>query len=70
MIYYIPPINLLGKGCLKDLVQPLKNLKCKKAFVVSDKFLTNNDFGLEGPLILKSLVVIFPILDFIPFTSP
>ena len=42
MIYYIPPINLLGKGCLKDLVQPLKNLKCKKAFVVSDKFLTNN----------------------------
>lgn len=42
MIYYIPPVNLLGKGCLKELVQPLKSLNCKKALVVSDKFLTGN----------------------------
>ncbi len=42
MIYYIPPINLLGKGCLNDLGEPVKTLECKKAFVVSDKFLNEN----------------------------
>lgn len=31
MIYYIPPINLLGKGCLNDLGEPVKTLECKKS---------------------------------------
>lgn len=42
MIYYIPPVNLLGKGCLNELIQPLKSLNRKKALIVSDNFLTNN----------------------------
>ncbi|MBV7276686.1 iron-containing alcohol dehydrogenase [Clostridiaceae bacterium UIB06] len=41
-IYYVPPINLLGKGCLKEAKGPIKSLEAKKAFVVSDKFLTSN----------------------------
>jgi Alcohol dehydrogenase, class IV len=42
MIYYIPPVNLLGKGCLSELGGPVKKLNCKKALVVSDKFLIGN----------------------------
>lgn len=41
-IYYIPPINLLGKGCLSEAKSPIKSLGAKKAFIVSDKFLTSN----------------------------
>lgn len=41
-IYYVPPINLLGKGCLSEMQGPLKSIGAKKAFVVSDKFLTSN----------------------------
>ena len=40
--YYIPPINLLGRGCLAEVKEPIKALKALKAFVVSDKFLTSN----------------------------
>lgn len=40
-IYYIPPINLVGKGCLAEAKEPIKSLGAKKAFVVSDKFLTS-----------------------------
>ena len=42
MIYYIPPVNLLGKGCLSELGVPIKKLNCKKALIVSDKFLVGN----------------------------
>lgn len=42
MIYYVPPVNLLGKGCLAEAKTPIKALGKKKAFVVSDKFLTSN----------------------------
>lgn len=41
-IYYIPAINLLGRGCLAEAKEPLKSLGAKKAFIVSDKFLTLN----------------------------
>jgi len=39
MIYYIPPVNLLGTGCLSELKDPISKLGCKKALVVSDAFL-------------------------------
>jgi Alcohol dehydrogenase, class IV len=41
-IYYIPPINILGRGCLGEAKAPIKGLGAKKAFIVSDKFLTSN----------------------------
>ncbi|KYH28189.1 iron-containing alcohol dehydrogenase [Clostridium colicanis] len=41
-IYYIPPVNLLGRGCLREAKDPIKALGAKKALVVSDKFLTSN----------------------------
>lgn len=41
-IYYVPPINLIGRGCLGEMKEPIKSLGGKKAFIVSDKFLTSN----------------------------
>ncbi len=41
-IYYIPAINLLGRGCLAEAKEPIKSLGAQKALVVSDEFLTTN----------------------------
>lgn len=61
MIYYIPPINLLGKGCLAELKQPLSTMGCKKALVVSDKFLMGNGTIEKVTDILKDAGVDFVI---------
>lgn len=42
MIYFVPPVNLLGKGSLNELQDPIKKLGVKKALVVSDNFLKSN----------------------------
>lgn len=42
MVYRIPAINLVGRGCLNEAKDEIKGLGCKKALVVSDKFLTEN----------------------------
>lgn len=63
MIYYIPPINLLGRGCLAELKQPLSTMGCKKALVVSDKFLMGNGTVKEVTDILKGAGVDFVVYD-------
>ncbi|MCH3963444.1 MAG: iron-containing alcohol dehydrogenase [Clostridium sp.] len=42
MVYHVPPINLIGKDCLNDAGEQIKNMGCKKAFISTDKFLTQN----------------------------
>ncbi len=42
MVYYVPPINLIGKGSLSDAGNQIKGMGCKKAFISTDKFLTKN----------------------------
>ncbi|MEA5083128.1 MAG: hypothetical protein VB018_03120 [Lachnospiraceae bacterium] len=39
MIYYIPPVNLLGRGCLQEAEGLIKALGKRKTLMVSDKFL-------------------------------
>lgn len=63
MIYYIPPINLLGRGCLAELKQPLSTMGCKKALVVSDKFLMGNGTVKKVTDILKGAGVDFVVYD-------
>lgn len=63
MIYYIPPINLLGRGCLAELRQPLSTMGCKKALVVSDKFLMGNGTIKKVTDILKEAGVDFVVYD-------
>lgn len=55
MIYYIPPVNLMGRGCLKELKEPIRKLGCKKALVVSDGFLKKNGTVEKVTAILDSV---------------
>ncbi|MBY2476114.1 iron-containing alcohol dehydrogenase [Clostridioides difficile] len=62
-IYYVPPINLLGKGCLNEAKDSIKSLGAKKAFVVSDKFLVSNGTVKKVTDILSQIGVDFAIYD-------
>ncbi len=45
-VFYVPSINLMGRGCLKELGSQMKEFGFKKALVVTDKFL--NQSGVAG----------------------
>lgn len=55
MIYYIPPVNLMGRGCLNELGGQVKKLGCHKALVVSDQFLLSNGTVDQVTTILDSV---------------
>lgn len=48
-VYYVPSINIMGKGCLKEIGPYIQELKLKKALVVTDKFLIQS--GIAGKLL-------------------
>ncbi|GGF79131.1 lactaldehyde reductase [Paenibacillus albidus] len=48
-VYYVPSINIMGKGCLQEIGPYVQELKLKKALVVTDKFLMKS--GLAGKLL-------------------
>lgn len=62
-IYYVPPINLLGKGCLNEAKDSIKSLGTKKAFIVSDKFLVSNGTVKKVTDILSQIDVDFVVYD-------
>lgn len=48
-VYYVPSINIMGKGCLKDIAPYIQELNLNKALVVTDKFLMKS--GIAGRLL-------------------
>ncbi|EJA6628341.1 iron-containing alcohol dehydrogenase [Clostridioides difficile] len=62
-IYYVPPINLLGKGCLNEAKDSIKSLGTEKAFIVSDKFLVSNGTVKKVTDILSQIDVDFVVYD-------
>ncbi|MEK3943298.1 MULTISPECIES: iron-containing alcohol dehydrogenase [Paenibacillus] len=48
-VYYVPSINIMGKGCLQEIGPYIQELKLKKALVVTDKFLIKS--GIAGKLL-------------------
>lgn len=48
-VYYVPSINIMGKGCLQDIGPYIMELNLKKALVVTDKFLMKS--GIAGKLL-------------------
>ncbi|WP_150267880.1 iron-containing alcohol dehydrogenase [Paenibacillus tepidiphilus] len=48
-VFYVPPINIMGKGCLSDIAPYIKELKLSKALVVTDKFLMKS--GIAGKVL-------------------
>lgn len=45
-VFYVPSINLMGRGCLKELGAQVQEFGFKKALVVTDKFLKES--GIAG----------------------
>lgn len=48
-VYYVPSINIMGKGCLQEIAPYIQELNLKKALVVTDKFLMKS--GIAGKLL-------------------
>lgn len=48
-VYYVPSINLMGRGCLKELGSQMKEFSFKKALIVTGKFL--NQSGIVGKVL-------------------
>jgi alcohol dehydrogenase len=48
-VFYVPSINIMGKGCLKEIGPFIQELNLKKALVVTDKFLVKS--GIAGKLL-------------------
>jgi alcohol dehydrogenase len=48
-VFYVPSINIMGKGCLQEIGPYIQELNLKKALVVTDKFLMKN--GIAGKLL-------------------
>ena len=63
MTYYVPPINLLGKGCLQDAAAPIKAMGCKKALISTDKFLTGNGTVDKVAKMLESVGVEYVVYN-------
>lgn len=63
MTYYVPPINLLGKGCLQDAATPIKAMGCKKALISTDKFLTGNGTVDKVAKMLESVGVEYVVYN-------
>ncbi|WHY17187.1 iron-containing alcohol dehydrogenase [Paenibacillus sp. G2S3] len=48
-VFYVPSINIMGKGCLQEIGPYIQVLNLKKALVVTDKFLMKS--GIAGKLL-------------------
>lgn len=60
-IYFVPQINLIGKGCLKEAKEPLQKLGYKKALIVTDDVLVKNNIVTKVQDILKDADIAFVV---------
>lgn len=40
--YYVPPVNLMGRGCLQEAGKMIQDMDIRKALVVSDRQLISS----------------------------
>lgn len=62
-IYYIPSINIMGAGCLKELTVAVKDFGFKKALIVSDKFLVKSGIVKKVEDVLEAAGITTEIYD-------
>lgn len=60
---YLPPINLIGVGAIKDLPTQLMPYKLKKVLIVTDKNIMKFGYVEMIETILKSLFISYDIFD-------
>lgn len=62
-IYYVPSINIMGAGCLKELTAAVQDFGFKKALVVTDKFLVQSGVVKKVEEVLEAAGVTCSIYD-------
>ncbi|ADQ39674.1 iron-containing alcohol dehydrogenase [Caldicellulosiruptor acetigenus I77R1B] len=61
--FYMPPISLMGRGCLKDVGEEIKALGYKKALIVTDKTLVKIGLVKKVTDILDDANISYVIFD-------
>lgn len=61
--YFMPPVSILGRDCLKEIPRYIKPMRFRKALIVSDKVLV--DIGLISSLtkVLEDAGIFYIIYD-------
>ena len=61
--YFMPPVSILGRDCLKEIPRYTKSMRFRKALIVSDKVLV--DIGLIASLtnVLEESGIFYIIYD-------
>nr|WP_249529531.1 iron-containing alcohol dehydrogenase [Paenibacillus brevis] len=62
-VYYVPPVNLMGKGCLKDTGTYIQELDLKKTLVVTDKFLVQSGIAGKVTAVLDAIGLDYALYD-------
>lgn len=63
MIYYMPNINLIGRGCVEELSEQLKKRELSKALIVTDKFLSQSKIAEKIKNILEKISIDYILYD-------
>lgn len=62
-VFYIPSINIMGRGCINNIGEHLKPLGFKKALLVTDKFLSRSPILTKVTETLDKLGIDYVVFD-------
>lgn len=62
-VYYVPSINIMGKGCLQDIGPYIQELNLKKALVVTDKYLVKSGIAGNVLRVLDNIELEYAVYD-------
>lgn len=62
-VFYVPPVNIMGKGCLKEIGPYIQRLGLKKALIVTDKFLVKSGIAGRVTAILDEIGLDYVLFD-------
>ncbi|WP_145318243.1 iron-containing alcohol dehydrogenase [Paenibacillus xylanexedens] len=61
--YYVPPVNLMGRGCLQEAGQMIEQMGIRKALVVSDRALITSGVAEQVLSILRKSGLDYVVYD-------
>lgn len=61
--YYVPPVNLMGRGCLQEAGQMIEQMGIRKALVVSDRQLITSGVAEQVLSILRKSGLDYVVYD-------
>lgn len=61
--YYVPPVNLMGRGCLQDAGKMIQDMDIRKALVVSDRQLISSGVAEQVLSILRKSGLDYVVYD-------